>query len=101
MSDVGQPERRTQERVVDLFRDYLGYDYLGNWQYREGNVNVDPQLLCLSLEERRYGASQITKAVERLQRDASLGGGRNLYEANRDVYGLLRYGIPVKTGMGE
>ncbi len=37
MSDVGQVERVTQNRVVELFRDYLGYEYLGNWEYREGN----------------------------------------------------------------
>jgi hypothetical protein len=27
---VGQIERKTQQRVVKLFRDTLGYDYLGN-----------------------------------------------------------------------
>ena len=28
---VGQPERITQNRIVELFRDELGYAYLGNW----------------------------------------------------------------------
>ena len=28
---VGQIERKTQQRVVKLFRDTLGYHYLGNW----------------------------------------------------------------------
>jgi len=27
MNDVGQRERATQQRVVKLFRDQLGYDY--------------------------------------------------------------------------
>lgn len=29
MSTIGQVERKTQLRVVKLFRDTLGYDYLG------------------------------------------------------------------------
>ena len=49
MSDVGQIERKTQERVVKLFREQLGYDYLGNWEYREGNSNIEVELLTQNL----------------------------------------------------
>ncbi len=56
MSNVGQIERRAQDRVVALFRDALGYEYLGNWQDRPGNSNVERQILELSLEKRGYGA---------------------------------------------
>ena len=45
MSDVGQPERKAQDRVVKLFDDALDYDYLGNWEYREGNSNIEVELL--------------------------------------------------------
>ena len=45
MSNVGQIERKTQDRVVKLFRERLGYEYLGNWEYREGNSNVEVELL--------------------------------------------------------
>ena len=38
MSIVGQIEKKTQARVVALFRDRLGYDYLGNWNDRAGNA---------------------------------------------------------------
>lgn len=101
MSDVGQIERKTQDRVVKLFRDDLGYEYLGNWEYREGNSNVDLQLLEMGLEKRGYGALHIGKAVDRLKSDASLGGARDLYEANEDVYRLLRYGVKVKPEAGH
>lgn len=101
MSTVGQPERRTQDHVVELFRDTLKYGYLGNWTQREGNSNIEAGLLVECLKARGYSPTLITKAVDRLKSDASLGGGRDLYEANRDVYGLLRYGVKVKAGAGE
>jgi type I restriction enzyme R subunit len=101
MSNVGQGERKTQRRVVELFRERLGFDYLGNWEHREGNSNIEIQLLEQNFEVRRVGAIQIGKAVERLRREAWLGGGRGLYEANRDVYALLRYGVKVKRNVRE
>ena len=41
MSTVGQIERTTQERVVTLFREQLGYEYLGDWTEREDNRNIE------------------------------------------------------------
>ncbi|WP_027932186.1 type I restriction endonuclease subunit R [Amycolatopsis thermoflava] len=101
MSNVGQPERKAQDRVVALFRESLGYDYLGNWEHREGNSNVEVELLTQNLRARGYSDNLINKAVDKLKSDASLGGGRDLHEANRDVYGLLRYGVKVRPGVGE
>lgn len=101
MSNVGQPERMTQDRVIELFRESLEYEYLGNWGSRERNSNVEGELLVRNLRARRYSDKLINKAIDKLKRDALLGGGRDLYEANRDVYNLLRYGVNVKPGMGE
>ena len=101
MSDVGQIERKAQDRVVDLFRDSLGYEYLGNWEYREGNSHVEVELLTQNLRARGYDDVLISKAIDKLKSDASLGGDRDLYQANHDVYGLLRYGVKVKRGVGE
>ncbi|MFJ4911312.1 type I restriction endonuclease subunit R [Streptomyces sp. NPDC088726] len=101
MSNVGQPERKTQDRVIGLFRDRLGYEYLGNWEHRATNSNVDVGLLAQNLRARGYADNHINKAIDKLKSDASLGGGRELYEANQDVYGLLRYGVKVKAGAGE
>jgi type I restriction enzyme R subunit len=33
MSNVGQRERATQNRVIALLNKRLGYDYLGNWDW--------------------------------------------------------------------
>jgi type I restriction enzyme, R subunit len=101
MSDVGQPERRTQERVVGLFQGQLGYEYLGDWTHREGNSNVEVRLLGSNLEARGYDARLVAEAARELRKYATLGGGRDLYRANREVYELLRYGIKVSPGAGE
>jgi type I restriction enzyme R subunit len=101
VSDVGQPERKTQARIVELINYDLSYDYLGNWEYREGTSNVEVELLAQNLRARGYDDNLINKAIDKLRNDASLGGGRDLYEANRDVYELLRYGVKVKPGAGE
>lgn len=101
MSNVGQIERKTQNRVVELFRDSLGFNSLGNWEYREDNSNIEVELLAQNLRARGYDDNLINKAIDKLKSDASLGGGRDLYEANRDVYDLLRYGVKVKPGAGE
>jgi type I restriction enzyme R subunit len=101
MSNVGQIERKTQDHVAELFRSSLDFEHLGNWEYREGNANVEVDLLTQNLRARGYDDTLINKAIDKLKSDASLGGGRDLYEANRDVYGLLRYGVKVKAGVGE
>ncbi|MFD1211120.1 type I restriction endonuclease subunit R [Arthrobacter sp. GCM10027362] len=101
MNVVGQVERKTQDRVVELFREQLGYGYAGNWEYREGNSHIETALLEQNLRARGYDDNLISKAIDQLRKDASLGGGRKLYEANRDVYNLLRYGVKVKPGVGE
>lgn len=66
-------------------------------------MNVEVELLAANLRARGYDDVLINKAVAQLKSDASLGGGRDLYEANRDVYGLglLRYGVKVRPGVGE
>lgn len=98
MSDVGQPERATQNRVVKLIAERLGYEYQGNWARRNGNSNIDVGLLTQNLRARGYDDNLINKAVDQLQKSASVGAGHDLYEANREVYGLLRYGVKVKPG---
>ena len=101
MSDVGQVERKAQKRVVALIRDQLGYEYGGNWAHREGNSNVETALLTQNLTARGYDDNLINRALDQLGKAAAVGAGHDLYEANRDVYGLLRYGVKVKPGVGE
>ncbi|ACV80900.1 type I restriction endonuclease subunit R [Nakamurella multipartita] len=101
MSDVGQLERKAQDRVVKLFGGQLGYEYLGNWGHREGNSNIEVGLLTQNLTARGYDSNLINRALDQLGKAASVGVGHDLYEANKDVYQLLRYGVKVRPGVGE
>jgi type I restriction enzyme R subunit len=99
MNNVGQMERETQNRIVKLF-DELGYTYLGNWADRTGNSNIEEGLLMDYLTKRGYNPTLITKALHELQTTVK-NYNESLYTNNRNVYKLLRYGVPVKAGAGE
>lgn len=99
-SGVGQPERHTQNRVIALFRDELGYRYLDDWTEREGNSNIDEGLLVDWLSKRGYTQAQIGVALHKLRTEAD-NHNRTLYGNNQAVYGLLRYGMPVKIEAGK
>jgi type I restriction enzyme, R subunit len=101
MSTVGQRERAAQNRVVKLFQKQLGYAYLGNWQDRPNNRSVEEGLLTAWLQKRGVSDALINRALHQLGQAAALGEGKNLYDANKAVYSLLRYGVKVKPGVGE
>ncbi len=100
MNTIGKPERATQDRVIALFRDELGYDYLGNWSDRSGNSNIEEALLTANLMRRGYSMAAISGALFKLGIEAG-NKSRKLYDNNQAVYELLRYGVKVKTAAGE
>ncbi|MDP6353932.1 MAG: hypothetical protein QF473_02440, partial [Planctomycetota bacterium] len=63
MNPIGQPERATQDRVIALFRDELGYRFLGDWSDREGNSNIEEELLRDYLARQGYTPKQIGVAL--------------------------------------
>ncbi len=101
MSQVGQRERATQNRIVAFFQSELGYRYLGDWQERAGNKNIETGLLTAWLQQRGISDALITRAIRQLDTAAALGEGKKLYYANKEVYRLLRYGVKDKEGAGE
>ena len=58
MNDIGKPERATQNRVIGLFRDELGYRYLGDWSDRAGNSNIEERLLSAFLTKSGYSPAR-------------------------------------------
>ncbi len=96
---VTKPERVTQNRVVKLFREQSGYHYLGNLADKPDNSNIEVPQLTRYLTARGYDQSQINKALDKLH-SAANNHAQDLYHNNKDVYQLLRYGVPVKTEAG-
>ena len=101
MSAVGQREFLTQQRVIAFFRSALGYTYLGHWQDRDGNSNTETRLLTDWLTRQGHGDKIIGKVLFELSKAVAISGNKTLYDANREVYGLLRYGVKVRPGLGE
>ena len=100
VNPVGQREIHTQRRVAAFFCDALGYSRLGDWRDRPDNRNIEPGLLRDWLARRGHPPGVIDKALRELNHAAALGGGKTLYDANREVYGLLRYGVKVRPEVG-
>ena len=101
MTTVGERESQTQQRVIAFFEATLGYDYLGRWKDREDNANVEETLLRSWLKSQGESDKLIAMALEKLRRTARVGSSKTLYDANGEVYGLLRYGAKVKPELGE
>ena len=86
MSDtIGKKERITQDRVIQLFGDELGYRYLGDWQDREGNSNIEEGLLATWLKSNGYSDKQINAAIYKVRTEAD-NHNRGLYGNNKAVY---------------
>ena len=100
MNKVGEREIITQNRIIKLFKNYLGYNYLGHWQDRNNNRNIEISLLKPFLQQQNLKEKLIERALRELDQATALGDGRSLYDANKEIYRLLRYGIKVKAGAG-
>ena len=83
MSTVGQIEKRTQARIVALFQERLGYDYLGN-QVDSDNRNIDPKLLTDWLTQQGHSDTLIARAQHELNKVAT-DTSKSIYDRNREL----------------
>lgn len=93
-------ERITQNRIIKLFQEQLGYIYYGNWEKREHNSNVEQELLKRNLLQHGYSETLANKAVKEVYDLANTNAG-NLYDRNKAMYSLLRYGVKARPELGE
>ena len=99
MTTVGQIEKQTQARVVALFRERLCYDYLGD-KTDLNNHNLELTLLRGWLTRQGVSDTLINRALHELNKVAT-DTSKSLYDRNKEVYDLLRYGVKVQPGAGE
>lgn len=88
-------ERKLQNKVLHWLIDEeqdggLGYTYLGNLEDQD-NMPVKEDLLKRNLEKRGYTKDQISTAINELVLKTK-NQVDSLYQINKDVYSLLRYG---------
>ncbi len=101
MSAIGKLERETQNRVTALFQKELGYRYLGNWEEREENSNLEEEILSdWLLNKKKYSKNLADKAIYEFSKAVN-DQSKPLYDVNKEVYAMLRYGVNVQPEIGQ
>ena len=98
MSLVSDPERVTQNRVVELLKR-IGYAYLGDLT-KFSNQNVREAEFIKYQESRGINNDLAKRAYEQFENVANQMA-KNVYERNLDTYNLIRYGIDLAPEIGE
>lgn len=94
-------EKVTQNRIIKLLKEQLGYNYLGNYEERDDNSNFEIDLLKAFLQQKGYSDILINKAIFEFKKQIALSSNEDLYPVNKAVYSLLRYGVKVREEAGE
>ena len=99
-SHIGEPERPVQNRVLALFKEKLKYEYLGNYEYRTYNRNIERKLLFdYLMSTKKWSKDEAKRAITKLEKEAYCTP-QNMQEKNEKVYSLLRYGVNVSPDVG-
>jgi type I restriction enzyme, R subunit len=99
MSNISASEKDGQNRIITLFKQ-LGYEYVGNLKDRPNNQNIEVDKLNRFWATSRYTEAQKNTALEKFQKAAN-NLALGLFDRNKAVYSLLRFGVKVSTGLGE
>lgn len=100
MPHIDAIEKVTQNRVIKFFVDKLHYTYLGDLHDSENSNIMQERLYAYLTGKGGYSDKLARRAIDELVRTAgNLQHG--LYDANKEVYRLLKYGAKVVEEAGE
>ena len=99
MPNIGDNERKTQNRVIKFFKERLHYTYLGDLSDVD-NTNIKRERLYAYLTQKAHYSDVVAnKAIDELER-VSKDMSQDLYTANFKVYELLKYGAKIAEHAG-
>ncbi|MBE6649079.1 MAG: type I restriction endonuclease subunit R [Ruminococcaceae bacterium] len=100
MPHIDQIEKATQKRVIKFFVDKLHYTYLGDLHDSENSNIMQERLYSYLTGKGGYSGKVARRAIDELVRTSgNLQHG--LYDANKEVYRLLKYGAKIVEEAGE
>ena len=100
MPHIDQIEKVTQTRVIKFFVNKLHYTYLGDLHDSENSNIMQERLYVYLTSKGGYSDKLARRAIDELVRTAG-NLQRGLYDANKQVYCLLKYGAKISEEAGE
>lgn len=95
-------ERAVQNRIIKLLCTYNEYKYLGNFHDTENKPYIEEILDKFLTEKQGCTPQQAKEAIRKLKDAVALCSSKDtLYNANKEVYQLLRYPTSVSQGVGR
>lgn len=110
---ISPKEREYQNSVVQLFREQLGYDYLGKLQYgkdckclADGRTNapiIEDELRAFLVFQNKYTELQINTAISEVKKAAQLTDSKKgvLLDTNNSLYEILISHIAARPAPGK
>lgn len=96
------PERKVQNRVINLLHKLNGYTYLGNFRDTENKPYIEAIIKTFLIEKQGCTVNQASEAMKKLKDlVAQCSGKDSLYNSNKEIYNLLRYPTSISQGVGK
>jgi type I restriction enzyme R subunit len=94
-------ERITQNRVIQLFAEQLGYSYIGNLEDQENSNVREEDLKSWLKSQNKYSDNAIGRAIFDFKKATNISANDDLYPINKEVYSKLRFGVKVKDDVTD